>query len=145
MLAIAGVAVFLMTRGPLPTGTTIIDAVPWANIVSVKNEDGEAQTLPTQASTPLVLALPAGTYQVTLTGPPPESKSQTVSVHVQVGATNVLPAPKFRTLTVDEYFEQYIGAGDAPSPTPATETPGGTAAPVAAAPAAAAAPAGGQQ
>jgi hypothetical protein len=130
----AGVALFLLTRGPAPTGTAVIDAVPWANVVSVKNEAGELQTLPSPASTPLVLALPAGTYQVTLTGPPPESKSETVSVRVGVGAASVSQAPRFRTLTVEEYFEQYIGAGDAPVPT-ATETPEVTAAPAAAAPA----------
>ena len=106
MLAVAGVAVFLLTRGPVPTGTTVIDAVPWATVVSVKNEDGVPQTLPSPASTPLALTLPAGTYEVTLTGPLPESKSETVSVRVEVGATSLVQAPRFRSVTVEEYFEQ---------------------------------------
>jgi hypothetical protein len=134
----------------VPTGTTIIDAVPWANVVAVRNESGEPQPLPSPASTPLVLSLPEGTYQITLTGPPPESKTETVSVRVEVGGSAIVQAPRFRGVTVDEYFEQYIGAGDAPPAEPAVEAPAATAIPAPAAtpapaPAPAAAPSGGVQ
>jgi serine/threonine-protein kinase len=116
VLALAGVGIYLLTRGPAPTGATIIDAVPWATVVAVRNERGESQTLPSPAATPLKLTLPAGTYEVTLAGPPPESRTETVSVRVEVNATALVQAPRFRGVTVDEYFEQYIGAGDAPAP-----------------------------
>jgi hypothetical protein len=115
ILAAAAGVFFLMTRGPAPTGTTIIDAVPWATVTAVRNESGEAQELTaSQASTPLALTLPAGTYQITLTGPPPESTTETVSVRVDAGGTSVVPLTRFQRMTAEEYFEQYIGAGDAP-------------------------------
>jgi hypothetical protein len=116
VLAIAGGAGYFLTRGPVPTGTTIIEAVPWANVTEVRNESGEVQPLPSPASTPLALALPEGTYQITLTGPPPESKTETVTVRIDVGGTSVAPVTRFQTISVEEYFEQYIGAGDAPTP-----------------------------
>jgi hypothetical protein len=142
VLVVAGIATFLLTRGPVPTGSTIIDAVPWANVIAVRNDKGESQPLPAQASTPLVLTLPEGAYQITLAGPPPESKTETLDMRVEVGRTILVQAPRFRGVTVEEYFEQYIGAGDAPGAAPATETP--AAAPASPAPALAAPPAGGQ-
>jgi hypothetical protein len=115
LVALGAGVFFLMTRGPAPTGTTIIDAVPWATVTAVRNESGEPQELTASpASTPLALTLPAGTYQITLTGPPPESKTETVSVRVDAGGTSVVPLTRFQRMTVEEYFEQYIGAGDAP-------------------------------
>jgi hypothetical protein len=129
VLAVAGVAAYLLTRGPAPTGTAIIDAVPWANVVAVRNDRSESQTLPSPASTPLMLTLPAGTYEITLAGPPPESRTETLSVRVEVGATALVQAPRFRGVTVDEYFEQYIGAGDAPAPASAPEADAPTAPP----------------
>jgi hypothetical protein len=119
LLAIGSGVFFLMTRGPAPTGTTIIDAVPWATVTAVRNESGEAQELTASpASTPLALTLPAGTYQITLTGPPPESKTETVSVRVDAGGTSVVPLTRFKRMSAEEYFEQYIGAGDAPGAEP---------------------------
>ncbi len=120
-LAIVGGVVFMLTRGPAPTGTTVIDAVPWATITAITDDSGDAQPLPASpATTPMALTLPAGTYQITLTGPPPESKTETVSVTVEAGGTAVVPVPRFQSLSVDEYFEQYIGAGDAPAVPAAT-------------------------
>jgi hypothetical protein len=116
VLAVAGGTGYLLTRGPAPTGTTIIDAVPWANVTEVRDERGEVQPLPSPASTPVALTLPAGTYQITLTGPPPESKTETVTVRIDVGGTSVAPTARFQSMSVEEYFEEYIGAGDAPAP-----------------------------
>jgi hypothetical protein len=118
-LAIVGGAVFLMTRGPAATGTTIIDAVPWATITAITDDSGEAQPLPASPVTPIALALPAGTYQITLTGPAPESKTETIGVTIEAGGTAVVPVTRFQGMSVDEYFEQYIGAGDAPAAVPA--------------------------
>jgi serine/threonine protein kinase len=114
-LVVVGGAVFMLTGGSAPAGTAIIDAVPWATITAVTDAGGEAQPLPASATTPMALTLPAGTYQITLTGPAPESKTQTVSVTVEAGATTVVPLTQLQSMSVDEYFEQYIGAGDAPA------------------------------
>ena len=127
-LVVVGVGVFLLTRGPAPTGVAVIDAVPWASVTAVQNDDGEPQPLPSPASTPLTLTLPAGTYQITLTGPPPESKTETVSVRIDVGGTSVVPPTRFQAMTVEEYFELYLGTGDTAA-TPAIPTSAETAAP----------------
>ena len=82
-VAVAAVAALLLTGGTPATGTAVIDAAPWANIVEIRNEAGDVQPLPSPASTPLSLALPAGTYQISLTGPPPESKKETVTLRVE--------------------------------------------------------------
>ena len=108
-VAVAAVAAWLLTGGTPATGTAVIDAAPWANIIEIKNEDGDVQPLPSPASTPLSLTLPAGTYQVSLAGPPPESKKETVTLRVDVGRTSVVPITRFPSLTVEEYFEQYLG------------------------------------
>ena len=119
VLAVTGGIAFVLTRGPAPTGTIVVDAVPWATITAVRNERGEEQPLTaTPATTPLALTLPVGTYQITLTGPPPASTSDTITVRVDVGATSVAPVARFQSMTPEEYFEQYIGAGDAPGASP---------------------------
>jgi hypothetical protein len=60
-----------------------------------------------------------------------------VSVRVEVGGRSLVQAPRFQTMTVEEYFEQYIGAGDAPAAAPATPAPADAANPAPAAPGAA--------
>jgi hypothetical protein len=125
--------VYFLTRGPAPTGTLVVDAVPWAAIKAIQSENGTAQELPAQASTPLSLALPAGTYQITLIGPPPESKEVTVSAKVDVNGVVVVPITRFQVVTPEQYFEQYLGSGtsaasDARPPDAAPE-PAATAAP----------------
>ena len=116
-LAVAAVAVaaFMLTGGTAATGTAVIDAAPWANITAIRNDDGELQPLPSPASTPLSLALPAGTYQISLAGPPPESKTETVTLRVEAGRTSLVPITRFQSLTVEEYFEQYLGSSYAPA------------------------------
>jgi serine/threonine-protein kinase len=108
-LASAAVAALMLTGGAPATGTAVIDAAPWASITEIRNEDGAVQPLPAQASTPLSLALPAGTYQISLTGPPPAARKETVTLRVNVGQTSVAPVTRFQSLTVEEYFDEYLG------------------------------------
>ncbi|HKH71422.1 MAG TPA: protein kinase [Vicinamibacterales bacterium] len=108
-VAVVAVAAVLLTGGPAPTGTAVIDAAPWANITEIRNEDGELQPLPTPALTPLSLALPAGTYQISFSGPPPQSKKETVTLRVNAAQTSVAPVTRFQSLTVEEYFDEYLG------------------------------------
>jgi protein kinase-like protein len=134
VLVIAAIAYF-MTRGPLPTGTLVIEAAPWGTVTAIRAENGREQAVPAQASTPLSIALPEGTYQITLTGP--SSKTATVSAHVTVGGIAVAPMTRFDTVTVEQYFEQYIGGLGTPAesaapspaaaavPAPAASAPGG--------------------
>jgi len=110
-IAAAAVAAFMMTGGATATGTAVIDAAPWANITEIRNEAGVLQPLPAQASTPVSLTLPTGTYQISLAGPPPQSKKETVTLRVNDGQTSVAPVTRFQSLTVEEYFDEYLGGG----------------------------------
>ena len=128
ILAIAVMAVGIMSiaGGPAPTGTLILDAVPWATVSAVVTEDGEPQTLPSPASTPLALTLPAGTIEVVLVGPPPDSQEQRVSVRVEAQTAVAVPAVRFRPVTPEEYFEQYLAAPVETPPSPAPDSPAPT-------------------
>jgi serine/threonine protein kinase len=136
------VAALVLIPAAIPqTGVLVIEAVPWATITAIESEGGEQQPLPSPASTPALLTLPAGTYQVLVTGPPPESEAQRITVTVAANAGTVAPTIRFRTVTPEEYFEQYLAAPTAPvdpstpSPdatsttTPAALTPGSPAPP----------------
>ncbi len=107
-VTVLALAAWMLTGGTPAMGTAVIDAAPWANITEIRNEDGELQPLPSPASTPLSVALPAGTYQISLAGPPPESKNETVTLRVEVGQTSVVPITHFQSLSVEEYFEEYL-------------------------------------
>jgi hypothetical protein len=130
--------VYVVTRGPVPTGTLVIEAAPWGTVTSIRAENGKEQAVPAEASTPLSIALPEGTYQITLTGP--NSKTATLSAHVSVGGIAVAPMTRFDTVTVEQYFEQFLGASTVAPTEPAAPA-------VDAAPSAAPAPppAGGNQ
>jgi hypothetical protein len=108
-VALVAVAAWMLTGGGAATGTAVIDAAPWATITEIRNEDGELQPLPSPPSTPVSLALPAGTYQISLAGPPPQSKKETVTIRVNAGQTSVAPVTRFQSLTVEEYFDEYLG------------------------------------
>ncbi len=83
VLAVAAAAVLLVVvlvvvvrglrragPGPAPpTGTLVIAAAPWAEVVGVTDGDGNPVVLPDDATTPLRLALPPGHYIVTLSHP----------------------------------------------------------------------------
>ena len=113
LVAIAGV--MLIPRPAPPMGTMMIEAVPWANITGIEAADGTRPALPSTASTPMSLNLPVGTYRVRLIGPPPESESRLVTVQVNVGSVTTAPTERFRVLTPEEYFEQYLPSSTVPA------------------------------
>jgi serine/threonine protein kinase len=106
---------FTMLGGPAPTGTVVIDAVPWGTITAIETESGDPVTLPSLPSTPYSMTLPTGTYQVVVAGPPPESQPQRITVQVEEGVSTVVPLIRFRPLTPEEYFEGYLSAPTAPT------------------------------
>ena len=119
ILAVAGV--MLLTGGPPPAGAIVVDAAPWATVTSIQTDGGDAMSIPTPASTPLVLTLPEGTYRVALAGPAGGSQSQEVTITIVAGQTSVAPLVRFTTMTPESYFEEYLaspGAAEEPaSPT----------------------------
>jgi serine/threonine-protein kinase len=94
----------------LPAGTLVIDAVPWATVTAIVDEDGRPVALPDVTSTPLSLDVPAGAYRVSLQGPPPQEDARQVEVTVVAGQTLAVPRLEFSTLTPEEYFEPYLGS-----------------------------------
>jgi hypothetical protein len=137
-VVVAAVVGIMMFSGPAVTGSVVIDAVPWGTITAIETDGGEAVSLPPSPSTPLALTLPVGTYHVTVAGPTPESQPQRITVEVLRDAPGVAPVIRFRALTPEEYFEQYLAAPTAPTldlgvapavPTPATPTPSSPVAP----------------
>jgi serine/threonine protein kinase len=109
VLIVAVVAVLMQVR-PAATGSVVIDAAPWGTITSIESEGGVPQPLPTDASTPAFLTLPAGDYRVTVAGPSPDSQPQQVSIRVDAAAHVVAPLVRFDVLTPEEYFEEYLAS-----------------------------------
>ncbi|MGH7337608.1 MAG: hypothetical protein ACREI7_08525, partial [Myxococcota bacterium] len=99
VLVIAAIVagVMMIPAAPVPTGTLVIDAVPWATITAVQAEDGTSRPLPNPASTPLSLNLPVGTYRIGIAGPLPGSEPRTMTVQVQEGAVAAMPVERFDT------------------------------------------------
>jgi hypothetical protein len=107
----------------VPTGTLVIEAAPWGTVTGIRTEGGKEQELPAEKSTPLSVALPEGTYQITLTGP--GSTTATVTARVSVGGVAIAPLTRFDSVSVEQYFEQYLGGSAAPAesaaPAPAAD------------------------
>jgi hypothetical protein len=115
LLVVAAAIVAARLAAVPPAGTLVIDALPWGTVSAIETQNGERLPLPSPASTPLVISLPGGTYQVTVTGPPPESQTQRVTVQVASNASNVAPSVRFRVMTPEDYFEQYLNAPASPT------------------------------
>jgi hypothetical protein len=122
-IAVLVVGILTLAGGPAAPGTLILDAVPWATVSAVVSEDGEPQPLPSPASTPLALSLPAGDYEVVLVGPPPDLQEQRVSVHVDAETPVAVPLVRFRAVTPEEYFDQYLNAPVEPALAPEPVAP----------------------
>jgi len=83
----------------------LVDARPWGELVSIVNERGEAQPLPAERFTPVVLELPPGRYVATLRNPG-VPKPVAVSVEVGAGRDNRCRAELGRA-TADEFLARY--------------------------------------
>jgi eukaryotic-like serine/threonine-protein kinase len=117
-VVVAAVIGFTLMSGPAPTGSVVIDAAPWGSITAIEPESGSPVTLPSSASTPFSVTLPTGTYRVVVVGPPPESQTERITVQVEKGVSTVVPLIRFRALTPEEYFEEYLSAPTAPTSEP---------------------------
>jgi hypothetical protein len=114
-VVIAAVVAVIMFGGSGASGSVVIDAAPWGTISAIETESGDAVDLPPSPSTPLSLTLPPGTYRVTLTGPPPESQTERITVQVQQDGTTEAPFVRFRMLTAEDYFQPYLAGPAAPT------------------------------
>jgi hypothetical protein len=124
LLAVAAAVVVVRLTAVPPAGTLVIDAIPWGTVASIEGPKGQRLQLPSPASTPLSLSVPSGTYQVTVTGPPPESQTQRITVRVDPNGPSVAPLVRFHAMTPEDYFDQYLTAPAVPAgPAPAGVNP----------------------
>jgi predicted Ser/Thr protein kinase len=133
LLGVAAAIVAIGRAAVSPPGTLVIDALPWGTVSAIDTPKGEHVRLPSPASTPLAISLPAGTYQVTVVGPPPESQAQRMTVNVGANASNIAPLLRFRVMTPEDYFEPYLAAPASavqPAALPSTTAAPGTEVPV---------------
>ncbi len=122
IIAVVIGGIMLMPRPAPPTGTMMIDAIPWARIAAIEAPDGTRPALPSTASTPMFFNLPVGTYRIRLIGPPPALESRLITVQVNVGAVATAPIELFRTLAPEEYFKKYLQSSP-PSPSDVPSQP----------------------
>jgi flagellar basal body-associated protein FliL len=81
----------------------VINAVPWATVKSVEPAGGGAAVVSDQ-QTPLRVALPAGTYKVTLMGPNNTQRIDTITVGPdKPGNVNVV----FEEIDVDSILQAH--------------------------------------
>ena len=113
--AVAAVIVSKMLTAPVPTGTLVLDASPWGSIVAIQKENGESVAVPPSPFTPLSVTLPPGTYRLIIAGPPDETQPQQITVRIESGASTMPPLVRFRALTPEQYFEEYLSSA-APTP-----------------------------
>jgi hypothetical protein len=119
LAAAAGAVIPLRPPAAPVTGGLLIEAVPFAAVTGIESvAAGNRPALPPNASTPLALTLPAGTYRVRLVGPAPENESRLVTVEVRADGVATPAVEPFRTPTPAEYFEQYLS-----SPLPTEDGP----------------------
>ena len=86
------------------SGTLVIDALPWGEVVAVKDARGAARDLGPAPVTPLALALPPGDYTVEVRNPAfPGPQSARVTVR-SGGVERCLV--EFRRLDAAEYFRK---------------------------------------
>ncbi len=82
------------TAGASPSGTLVVNALPWARVVEIRTAAGDAVAYDGGALTPLVLSLAAGEYELMVRHD--ELGEHTVSVTVAAGETTS------ETITLDD-------------------------------------------
>ncbi|MDX1631963.1 MAG: protein kinase [Thermoanaerobaculia bacterium] len=86
------------------TGSLVVDARPWAEIVSILDESGEEVDMATDRSTPFRLHLEPGVYSVVLSHPVLE-EPEVCQVQVVAGETTLCEVP-IDELEVNDYFRE---------------------------------------
>ncbi len=85
------------------SGTLLIDALPWGEVVEVVDAQGRRQTLPPSRYTPLFLSLAPGSYTVEVKNPGFPSQKANVSVRVADLERRIL---EFRRVDAGDYLRR---------------------------------------
>jgi hypothetical protein len=90
------------TNPPGPRGTVVLDALPWAEVVSILDDRGNRQEIPANSFTPLTLTLPSGVYQVTFRN----GATRTVKIRVTDNGLSTMDPIDFGKVNAVEYFQR---------------------------------------
>ena len=86
------------------TGELVLNAYPWGTVESVVDSNRKPVALPGDATTPLVLSLPAGSYVITFRHPQANKAAQVIArVEAQKRAT---ANAAFSSISAQEYFSR---------------------------------------
>jgi predicted Ser/Thr protein kinase len=95
---------------PAGAGMLVVDAVPWGEVVAIVDGSGRSRALEAARSTPFLVALPAGSYTVTVRAPDGrETKSVTVALAAAATQSRLV---EFRRVDARAYFRR-AGFADA--------------------------------
>jgi hypothetical protein len=86
----------------VPHGDLVLNAAPWATVESVLDANHQSVALPSDASTPLILSLPPGSYVITFRHPQ-VAKAAQVTANVEA-KKRVSAGATFPSITSQEYF-----------------------------------------
>jgi hypothetical protein len=87
------------------SGTLVVAATPWGEVVAIVDADGAAQPLPDDPTTPVAVELPAGEYTVRVWGPDGGEPVERTAA-IAPGET-VRTAPAFSGPDADELLTRY--------------------------------------
>lgn len=98
----AKVAQAEQARAEAQRGQLVLNAYPWGKVESVLDANRQPVALPADATTPLVLSLPAGSYVITFRHPQAAKPAQVIAkVEAQ---KRVTANAAFPTISTQEYF-----------------------------------------
>jgi eukaryotic-like serine/threonine-protein kinase len=83
-------------------GTVVLDALPWAEVVSIVDERGNRQEIPANSFTPLTLTLPGGEYTVTLRN----GSTRTAKIRITNDGLSRMEPIDFGKVNAVEYFQR---------------------------------------
>ena len=85
------------------SGTLAIDAKPWGEVVEIRGEDGSVRELPPDSTTPMVISLVEGNYQVTVRD---GNSGQPKKLDVNVERQKVVALrAEFDGMSAERYFQ----------------------------------------
>lgn len=100
----AKVAQAEQARAEAERGTLVLNAYPWGKVESVLDANRQPVALPADATTPVVLTLPAGSYVITFRHPQSSKPAQVIAkVEAQKRAT---ANATFTSISTQEYFSR---------------------------------------
>jgi serine/threonine-protein kinase len=86
---------------PAATALLVVDARPWGEVTSIRDDGGSSVGLPAARITPLAVDVPAGRYTVTVRQP---DSGRELTAQVSVGAGGGQVAVEFPAPTLDEFL-----------------------------------------